>query len=260
MPDTPKFVVNDRRKFTSEGELRHDAVPSTPPASAPETLSSVEPAGASHLGASSPERTSAAAETAQLADLPESSLMEPLGDGQFSDEQATADDYAAGELPPGPTAEQNAEATRAYNATVDRLDTAMRAADPGGERMPVMSFDRLVQSLYTQALMLLGGGAQPGETPRVDILGARQTIDMITVIADRTKGNLDDDEAHLLESALFDLRMGFLEITQALARQAAQRGAAGQPNSGGISGSSGMGSGGMGQGGFGGGAGPRIVR
>ncbi len=255
MPDTPKFVVNDRRKFTSEGELRHDAVPSSTPSDAtPRTLPSVDAAGGSQRVDSAPENTSAA-ETAQLADLPESSLMEPLGDGQFSDEQATADDYAAGELPPGPTAEQNAEATRAYNATVDRLDTAMRAADPGGERMPVMSFERLVQSLYTQALMLLGGGAQPGETPRVDILGARQTIDMISVIADKTKGNLGDDEAHLLESALFDLRMGFLEITQALARQAAQRGAAGQASSGGISGP-----GGMGPGSFGGGASPRIVR
>ena len=255
MPDTPKFVVNDRRKFTSEGELRHDAEPSsTPKNAAPQTLSSGGAAVDVQAVDRAPESASAAA-TAQLTDLPESSLMEPLGEGQFDDEQATADDYAAGELPPGPTEEQNAEATRAYNATIDRLDTAMRAADPGGERMPQMSFERLVQSLYTQALLLLGGGAQPGETPRVDILGARQTIDMISLIADKTKGNLSDDESKLLDSALFDLRMGFLEITQALARQAAQRGVGGAPGPGGIAGS-----GGMGSGGFGGGAGPRIVR
>ena len=123
-----------------------------------------------------------------------------------------------------------------------------------------MSFERLVQSLYTQALLLLGGGAQPGETPRVDILGARQTIDMITVIDEKTRGNLGEGEAKLLESALFDLRMGFLEITQALARQAAQRQGAGSGAPGGFGAPGSMGAGGMGAGGFGGGSGPRIVR
>ena len=114
-----------------------------------------------------------------------------------------------------------------------------------------MTFERLTQSLYTQALLLLGGGAQPGETPRIDILGARQTIDMLSVVAEKTKGNLSPDEDKLLQSALFDLRMGFLEITQALARQAAQRG--------GVAGPGGMGGPGSATG-FGGGAGPRIVR
>ena len=110
----------------------------------------------------------------------------------------------------------------------------MRAANPGGERIPPMDFQRLVQSLYTQALILLGGGAQPGEPPRVDILGARETIDMLAILAEKSRGNLSPNEDQLLDSALFDLRMGFLEITQALARQAAQRqpapGAPGSPS------------------------------
>ena len=169
-------------------------------------------------------------------------LEDPASDMDLAGEEFPED----GSLPPGPTAEQAAEATRAYEATVDRLDTAMRAANPGGEHMPPMTFERLVQSLYTQALILLGGGAQPGETPRVDILGARETIDMLSVLADKAQGNLGASEDKLLQSALFDLRMGFLEITQALARQAAQRGGAGMPGSAAPFG--------------GGGAGPRIVR
>ena len=81
---------------------------------------------------------------------------------------------------------------------------------------------------------------------------------MISVIEEKTRGNLGNDEAKLLESALFDLRMGFLEITQALARQAAQRQGAGL---GGPGSSGGFGApGGIGAGGFGGGSGPRIVR
>jgi hypothetical protein len=71
-----------------------------------------------------------------------------------------------------------------------------------------------------QALLQLGGAAEPGQTPQVDLLGARQTIDMLAIIAAKSSGNLSDEEAKLTQSALFELRMGFLEITQALARQA----------------------------------------
>ena len=231
MPEKPTtFVVNDRRKFTAEGELRHDA-----PTDATTAASPAEPTKGPQLVAEPP--TSPVA-TSELADLPEAGAVGDLYPDQPSpmdpDPTAENDGYLEeagypdeGSLPPGPTAEQAAEAARAYEATVDRLDTAMRAANPGADRMPPMSFERLVQSLYTQALILLGGGAQPGETPRVDILGARETVDMLNVLAEKSKGNLSDAEDKLLQSALFDLRMGFLEITQALARQAAQRQGAG---------------------------------
>ena len=204
---------------------------------------------------------STASPTGELADLPESSAFGVMTSpasavpvaglaldpemAASADPELAIDDFSGDGLPPGPTAEESAEAARAYDATAERLELALRAADPGGERMPPMTFERLTQSLYTQALILLGGGAQPGETPRIDILGARQTIDMLAILSERTKGNLSDNEDKLLQSALFDLRMGFLEITQALARQAAQR----QPAGPGPAGA---------PGGFG--AGPRIVR
>jgi hypothetical protein len=76
-----------------------------------------------------------------------------------------------------------------------------------------------------QAMMQLGGAAAPGQQPQVDILGARQTIDMLGILSTKTAGNLSKDEATLLETALFELHMGFLEVTQALARQAAGRNA-----------------------------------
>ncbi len=227
MPDTPTFVVNDRRKFTAEGELRPEARSAEPTA---ETATS-EPKGP-HLVS---EPVTPAVTTAELADLPESEAigeLYPDASGSLAVTETDAQTAVPDEgemfpeddsLPAGPSAEQAADAARAYEATVDRLETAMRAANPGGERVPPMSFERLVQSLYTQALILLGGGAQPGETPRVDILGARETIDMLAVLADKAQGNLSSNEHKLLDSALFDLRMGFLEITQALARQAAQR-------------------------------------
>ena len=58
-------------------------------------------------------------------------------------------------------------------------------------------------------------------------MGARQSIDMLAVIAEKSKGNLSTVEDQLLQSALFEMRMGFLEITQALARQAAAKHGAG---------------------------------
>jgi len=81
------------------------------------------------------------------------------------------------------------------------------------------------------AMMQLGAATHEGQQPQVDILGARQSIDMLGVLAEKTKGNLTPEENRLLDSALFELRMAFLEITQALARSAAAKAPAG-PRSG----------------------------
>ncbi|MEK6397984.1 MAG: DUF1844 domain-containing protein, partial [Terriglobus sp.] len=88
----------------------------------------------------------------------------------------------------------------------------------------------------------------------------------LAVVEEKTAGNLTEQEQRLLNSALFELRMGFLEITQLLARQAQQRqtppNAPGAPPAGG--GFNGGGGGFSGGGGFGGGGfsggGPKIVR
>src|SRR6185437_9260381 len=202
MPDKTPFVINDRRKFTAEGELRPDVPHSEP--ERPSEEQAPRPAAEPSAEAKAPIPFPSSAETAAAeaaAELPD-------------------DEH----LPPPPTAEQTEQANRAYNATVDRLDTAIRATNPGMERIPDMDYDRLIQSLYMQALLQLGGATEPGQPPQVDILGARQTIDMLTVIAEKSKGNLTGEEDKLTQSALFELRMGFLEVTQAIARQAARQG------------------------------------
>ena len=105
----------------------------------------------------------------------------------------------------------------------------MRAANPGAEHPPALSFESVVQSVYMQAILQLGGGTQDGHPPQVDILGARQSVDMLGILHEKTAGNLTLSEETLLSSAIFELRLAFLEITQALARSAQQRatGAAG---------------------------------
>ena len=202
MAEIKEFVVNDRRKFTPEGDARPDAPPSEPKAPRPETLQPVAPP---------PDEYNSSAKLNGPQAVPDR-LAEP-----------TAEAEANPELPAPPTDEQTNQAKAAYDATVDRLDTAIRASNPNMERMPEMTFDRLIQSVYMQAILQLGGGAEPGQTPQIDLLGARQSIDMLSVLADKTKANLSTQEDQLLQSALFEARMGFLEMTQLLARQAAAK-------------------------------------
>ena len=207
MAEIKEFVVNDRRKFTAEGDLRPDAPPSEPKPARPETLEPKPPP---------PDAYESSARLTGPQVVPDKPAATP-------DSDADQNDALSDELPPGPTAEQSEQAARAYDATVERLDTAIRATNPGMDRLPEMSFDRLVQSIYMQAIIQLGGTAEAGQTPQVDLLGARQSIDMLAVIAEKTNGNLSEAEDKLVQSAIFEMRMGFLEITQALSRQAAAR-------------------------------------
>ena len=197
MPEQNKpFVVTDRRKFTVDGDPRPDADPS-------------------------PEKE-------KRAEVPtEPTVSAEPKHAETPSPTATAEN----DLPPAPTTEQNEQARLAYEMTADRLDTAIRSANPGMDHPPAMSFEQLVQSVYMTAIMQLGGATQEGQQPQVDIMGARQSVDMLGVIAEKTKGNLSAEESRLLDSALFELRMAFLEITQALARSAAAK-ASGAPRPG----------------------------
>jgi hypothetical protein len=195
MPEQNKpFVVTDRRKFAMDGSPRPDADPS-------------------------PERESRENEPAAAP----SPAPEPLK-AESKPEPEPPQEVSAADLPPAPTAHEMEQVNDAYQQTSERLETAVRAANPGVERPPEMSFEQIVHSIYMTAIIQLGGVTKEGEQPRVDLMGARQSIDMLSILADKTKGNLTAEESRLLDNALFELRMGFLEITQALARSASSRG------------------------------------
>ncbi len=237
MAENIPFVVTDRRKFNLDGELRPEAErgpneeeqekAAEPEPTPPETVTASEPEGA------------------------EETAPESVGSVDGDD------------LPPL-TTEQVDQSKRAYEATSERLETAIRAANPGAERAPAMNFEQLVQSVYLTAIMQLGGGTPEGEQPRVDLMGAKASVDMMGVLEEKTAGNLTERERTYLANALFELRMAFLEMTQVLARsaqaRAGQSGAPGGGFGGGTGGFGGSGGGfGGGAGGFGGGA-PTLVR
>ena len=87
------------------------------------------------------------------------------------------------------------QANLAYQQTSERLDTAVRAANPGMDHPPAMSFDHIVQSIYMTTILQLGGTTQEGQQPKIDLMGARQSIDMLAILAEKTKGNLTPAEA-----------------------------------------------------------------
>lgn len=234
------FVINDRRKFRADGELRDPAPASRAP---DEPVVTARPTDAFESSARViPFADAHARETSKFAPREEhrggpipinsAHLVTPVPEPEeFAPQQdaATPANHDADEtLPPPPTAEEVAQVKAAYVATADRLETVMRATNPGAEHLPPMDFTRLVQSIYMSAMMQLGAGTPQGEQARVDLLGAKQSIDMLAVIADKSEPGLVETEVRLIESALFELRMGFLEITQMLARQAqAKQGAPG---------------------------------
>lgn len=199
----PQVTFIDRRKISSDGEIRPGVAQS-------------EAAEEKRRQAETPQPVAVAAEPA-----PSGSVGSPAthtGPAETSDSAVASDE----QLPEGPTAKESADSNAAYHETTQQLDEMLRAKAPDSTHLGPVVFDHLVQSMYMTATMSMGAGTQPGEKPRIDLMGARQTIDLLGVLAEKTKGNLSMNEQRLLESALFELRMMFLEITNAIARNAAK--------------------------------------
>lgn len=80
--------------------------------------------------------------------------------------------------------------------------------------LPPIDFSTFILSLSTTALYQMGLAPDlaSGETPEPDALLARQTIDTLKLLREKTRGNLDSDEEKLFDSLLYELRMRFVEI------------------------------------------------
>jgi hypothetical protein len=205
----PQFTVTDRRKFTTEGDIREGYT-------APEE-SPAPPAAVSKPVAETPAATPAAGPRPVT---PPAETVPPFG-------QEPGDDTLDPEGP-APTPAESAEQHTAYKQSSRDLDEMIRKSNPGMPANPEPDFEQLVQSIYLSAAMAMGAGTEPGQKPRIDIIGARQSIDLLGVLGEKTKGNLNDREKQFLQNALFDVRMMFLELTKAIAAQA-KRPPAGSP-------------------------------
>jgi uncharacterized protein DUF1844 len=195
MSDTPKFEVIDRRKIKKEEE--QDGAPSQ----------------AAAESASEPEVKSAGPQLVETESAGTPDAESPV--------EAPEDDLA-GEMPPPPTAEEKSEQATAYESSAQRVEDLLRAQNPTMGAQPPIKFEHLVQQLYLSALMQMGAATPEGQRPRVDIIGARQSIDLLGVLEEKTKGNLTATEERMLDTVLFELRMTFLELTKMISLQGVQ--------------------------------------
>jgi hypothetical protein len=89
---------------------------------------------------------------------------------------------------------------------------AAKAFSQPREATPEITFGTFVVGLSTQALMHLGEIADPQTNQRAkDLPAAQQLIDIIAMLENKTRGNLDHDEQAMLDAILFELRMKYVE-------------------------------------------------
>jgi len=106
------------------------------------------------------------------------------------------------------------------------------AATPPPAETPkrVAAFENLVRMLGSNAAMVLGAYADPRTgQPMIDPEAARELIDMLDALHEKTKGNLSPEEDTLLLDLLGKLKMTYLEVNQAVAAEAAKTKAKARP-------------------------------
>lgn len=182
------FTVTDRRLFTSDGELRKEV--------SEEEITNSKPAPEPPPAVTPFPEAAAPAESASTFDSANS--LDPS-------------------IPPAPTAAEQKEQADAYRKTSKELDARVELSGHSAKEME-MTFERFMASLYMTAMLQLGLMQEERGQPRIDLLAARQTIDTLSLLSEKTKGNLTPAEQNFLQNCLYELRMAYVEVTNALAR------------------------------------------
>jgi hypothetical protein len=120
-------------------------------------------------------------------------------------------------VPPPPSAAEQKANAEAYHKSSKDLDARVELSGHSAKEFEI-SFERFMASLYMSAMMQMGMMHEEGGQPRIDLIGARQTIDTLGLLQEKTKGNLTSTEESFLQNCLYELRMAYVEVTNALAR------------------------------------------
>ncbi|MGZ4815222.1 MAG: DUF1844 domain-containing protein [Terriglobales bacterium] len=199
MPDNKKkeeFVVQDRRRFSfDDGEVHENPERTAEEPQREEPVAAAPPA---------PEE-----KKAEVREFPKRAEAAEVPQDVLDKEQAAA---------PLSAAERNA-GDQAFAESSKKIDEQIKSQLGRSSEEFQMTFDRFIASLYMTALMQMGLLHEQGGQPRVDILGARQTIDTLLLLRDKTKGNLTPQEDTLLGNSLYEVQMAYVEVTNALTRK-----------------------------------------
>ena len=118
-------------------------------------------------------------------------------------------------------AANNVEAAASKNATTEK--TGIAAVPNAATPQKSEAFENLVRMIGSNAAMVLGAYADPRTgQPVLDPDAARELIDMLDALHEKTKGNLAPEEDSMLLDLLGKLKMTYLEINKAMAEQMAQ--------------------------------------
>ncbi len=106
------------------------------------------------------------------------------------------------------------ETTEVKESDEPSSETGNDASEPDGQQRPPIDFPSYILSYYTQGLVLLGEVPSPYSGKKEeDVEASRHTIDILTMLQEKTKGNLRQDEEQLLENVLYELRMKYMAKT-----------------------------------------------
>ena len=179
-----EIKITDRRRFSSEGDVvQHTDAEPEPPVQEPPK--------------------------------PQPKVEEPPAPKPKTEEPPPAE-----ELPEPPTDAEQAASRDAFRDAGTKLDAALQSALGAQHRPDAMkaTFETFVAEIYMTAMLQLGLLHEQGQQPRVDLVGARHSIDLLIMIEEKTRGNLTDVEKNILQDCLFRLRMAFVEVTNVLTR------------------------------------------
>ena len=117
---------------------------------------------------------------------------------------------------PAPPTPPPIQATPAPTATPPAAAEPQRT-EPEDDGDP--GFERIVLSLTQTAMMQLGLMAvDPGQPLEPDLMGARETIDMLAVLEKKTRGNLNAREKHLIAQTLHELQLAFVGVQRQMVK------------------------------------------
>jgi uncharacterized protein DUF1844 len=193
------FKVIDRRLFSENGEIRPEVVEQE---RRDDEAAARKAAAATQAQANKPAPQASSAGSAQPKPFASPSIIDggqaSAGSGQQSfDSQSLANGTANDLIPEAPG---------------DEISGSSR------------SFQMLVDFLTRNAAAMLGGMADPRTGQAfVDLEGAREVIDMLDALREKTRGNLSTEDNNLLIEVLGSLKLTFMEISKAAAEQMAKK-------------------------------------
>jgi hypothetical protein len=88
----------------------------------------------------------------------------------------------------------------------------MASSDQPPKALPALDFSTFVMSIGSSCMVNLGQVGNPdGSGGQVNLPAAKQMIDILGILEEKTRGNLDEPEAQLLNGLLYDLRVQYID-------------------------------------------------